>query len=218
MEAIEAAETVIETITQMATEGRPLMMRVLPEGDVHWWAHYPDKDARDAKTKSRWYYHMHAPGNRDASEHGHFHLFLHRTQMEEGLSTIAQPPEGENAKAFVTHITGLSINRQGLPTSWFATNRWVTNEFMYSAPDMIAHLDRYNVDQTKQDETVNRFLTAMVALYRDEISDMLLERDQALADLSAAQDGDPKLYEKGNEVLAVRPIDLDQKIESLGIE
>src|SRR3546814_7491671 len=80
-----AAQTVIETIVAMAADGRPLMKRVLPEdGEVHFWQHYPKKDARDRDTRSRWYYHVHAPGDRDADEHGHFHLFLHRTQLPEG--------------------------------------------------------------------------------------------------------------------------------------
>lgn len=217
MEAIQAAHIVIETITRMAAEGSPLMQRVLPATDVHWWEHYPDDDARDELTRSRWYYHVHAPGDRDPGEHGHFHLFLHRTQMEDGVSTIAEPAEGEDALAFVTHIAGLSIDHQGIPISWFATNRWVTDEFMYAAPVMIAHLDRYNVDQTEEDTTVNRFLSAMVALYRDEIADMLLERDQRLADLSSAGAADAELYETGNDVLAICHIDLDAKIESLGI-
>ncbi|NCP50269.1 MAG: hypothetical protein GW850_13905, partial [Sphingomonadales bacterium] len=100
---------------------------------------------------------------------------------------------------------------------WFATNRWVTDEFMYAAPVMIAHLDRYNVDQTVEDETVNRFLTAMVALYRNEIADMLQERDQKLENLRRAGVIGSELYEAGNDILAVRQIDLDAKMESLSI-
>ncbi len=209
---------VVETITQMAAEGRPLMVRVLGAADIHWWEHYPDDDARDEITHSRWYYHVHAPGDRDPEEHGHFHLFLHRTQLETGVQPIAQPAEGEDALAFVTHIAGLSIDHQGIPISWFATNRWVTDEFMYAAPVMIAHLDRYNVDQTAEDETVNRFLTAMVALYRNEIADMLQERDQKLENLRRAGVIGSELYEAGNDILAVRQIDLDAKVESLSIE
>ncbi len=218
METIEAAHVVIETITQMAAEGRPLMQRILPDAQVLWWEHYPDNDARDERTRSRWYYHVHAPGDRDAAEHGHFHLFLHRTQMEEGVSPISQPAAGEDALAFVTHIAGLSIDHQGVPISWFATNRWVTDEFMYAAPVMIAHLDKYDVDQTAEDKTVNRFLTAMVALYRDEITDMLNERDQRLAQLACAGTAPETVFEAGNDVLAIRKIDLDAKIEKLGIE
>lgn len=218
MDISVAANVVIETITQMASEGRPLMQRVLPETDVHLWEHYPDDDARDEITRSRWYYHVHAPGGRDPAEHGHFHLFLHRTQMNDDAVPLAQPQAGEEALAFVAHIAGLSIDHQGIPIAWFATNRWVTDEFMYPADTMIAHLDRYNVDATPEDTTVNRFLTAMVALYRDELAEMLRERDQRLADLNAAGAVGLELYEAGNDVLAIRHIDLDAKIESLSVE
>lgn len=212
----EAAGVVIETITGMALEQRPLMARVLPASDIHFWAHYPDDDARDSETRSRWYYHVHAPGDRDAAEHGHFHLFLHRSQLDDPAAVLAAPAEGEDAAAHVTHIAGLSVDHSGVPLAWFATNRWVTDEFLYPADTMIAHLDRYNVDATPEDDLVNRFLTAMVALYRPELSDLLRERDAALAELVKV--GGPEAYEAGNDVLATCPIDLDAKIDALGLE
>jgi len=90
---------------------------------------------------------------------------------------------------------------------------------MYAAPVMVAHLDRYNVDRTAEDETVNRFLTAMVALYRNEIADMLQERDQKLARLGSACAAPQDVFEleSGNDLLAICPIDLDAKITKLGI-
>ncbi len=214
----EAALTVIETITQMAGEQRPLMLRVVPDEGAKFWQHYPDKDARDAKTKSRWYYHVHAPGDRDPEEHGHFHLFLHRTQLKDGLSPVVLPPEGEDAKAHVTHLIGLSIAHTGIPRAWFSTNRFVTNEFLYSADDMIEHMPLYDVDDTKEDKLVNRFVTAMVALYRDEIADLLRQRDARQAEL-VAEHGDAA-YEKtsGEDVLAIIPIDLDEKISALDLD
>lgn len=211
----DAAEVVVETITRMALEQRPLMLRVLPAGDVHFWAHYPDDDARDAMTRSRWYYHVHAPGDRDPSEHGHFHLFLHRTQLNDPAAVLVAPAEGEDALAHVTHIAGLSVDQSGVPLAWFATNRWVTDEFLYPADAMIAHLDRYNVDATPEDGLVNRFLTAMVALYRTELADLLRTRDAKLAKLVKV--GGLDAYEADNDILATCPIDLDAKIESLGI-
>jgi hypothetical protein len=216
MNSVEAARTVIETITMMAQQGRPLMQRVLPGDGAHYWEHYPDDDARDSQTLSRWYYHVHSPGERDPGEHGHFHLFLHRSQIDPAATPWARPAEGEDALAHVTHIAGLSIDRQGVPISWFTTNRWVTDEFMYPAQTMIAHLDRYSVDHTPEDGAVNRFLTAMVALYRDEIGELLIERDKRLAELSAGEEG-REVFDAGNDVLSVRPIDLDAKIESLGV-
>lgn len=215
MTELEAARTVIEAITQMAAEARPLMLRVLPEGEVHHWQHYPDNDARDARTRSRWYYHVHAPGDRDPAEHGHFHLFLHRTQLTDPAATLAVPAKGEDAPAHVTHIAGLSIGHDGVPLAWFVTNRWVTDEFLYPAALLAPQLDRYDVDATPEDVLVNRLLTAMVALYRKEIADLLAQRD-TLQEGLVAQSG-AAAYESGNAVLATCPIDLDAKIGSLGL-
>ncbi|TWJ07043.1 DUF6969 family protein [Altererythrobacter ishigakiensis] len=219
MNATDAAHTVIETITQMAQEQRPLMLRVLPDGgESHFWKHYPKGDARDAKTRSRWYYHVHAPGSRDEGEHGHFHLFLHRTQLPKGLEPKVWPPQGEDCKAHVTHLVGLSIDTVGIPRAWFTVNRFVTNEFLFPADVMIEHLPDFNVDETKEDDLVNRFVTAMVALYREEIAELLRQRDARHAEL-VAKHGE-KGYEKesGVEVLSQIPIDLDAKISSLDLE
>ena len=216
MDEKTAALVVIETITAMAGEGMPMMTRVVPHDTVVFWEHYPDNDARDERTRSRWYYHVHAPGDRDPGEHGHFHLFLHRTQLNDPTAYTAAPAEGEAAAAHVTHIAGLSINHAGVPVAWFATNRWVTDEFLYPAEVMIAHLDRYDVDQTGEDPLVSRLLTAMVVLYRDELKQLLLARDAAMAPLVLAEG--PGVYQAGHAVLATVPIDLDAKIESLGIE
>lgn len=216
MNPIEAAPVVVETITAMAREGRPLMLRVLPGEGAHFWEHYPDDDARDSRTRSRWYYHVHAPGERDPAEHGHFHLFLHRSQIDPAATPLAIPAEGENAPAHVVHIAGLSIDRSGIPMSWFATNRWVTDEFLYPAETVISHLDRYDVDNTPEDPLVNRFLTAMVALYRDELADLLHERDSKLA--AIVRERGSSAYEAGDDLLATRAIDLDAKIDSLGLE
>lgn len=213
----DAARVVTETITQMAAEGRPLMQRVLPESDIHWWAHFPDDDARDAVTRSRYYYHVHEPGDRDPSEHGHFHLFLHRTQIDRSAIPIAEPPEGEKAPALVTHIAGLSVDRTGLPIAWFTTNRWVTDEFMFPAATLAARLDRYNVDNAREDPLVDRFLTAMVALYREELGTLLAVRDARLAEIGAGPEA-RNLFESGNDVLSTIPIDLDAKVDALALQ
>jgi hypothetical protein len=218
MTPVQAAHTVIETITQMAQEQRPLMLRVVPQDEVNFWKHYPPKDARDKFCRSRWYYHVHAAGSRDEDEHGHFHLFLHRTQLPEGLEPKVWPPQREDAKAHVTHLVGLSIDKIGIPRAWFTVNRFVTNEFLFPADVMIDHLADFNVDHTAEDACVNRFVTAMVALYREEIAQLLRERDQRQAEL-VAEFGEEAAYEKASkvEVLSQVPIDLDAKLGSLDL-
>ena len=218
MNQIDAAKTVIETITQMVQEQRPLMLRVVPEEGAKFWTHYPKGDARDKHCKARWYYHVHAPGSREEDEHGHFHLFLHRDQLPKGEPVKVLPLKGEEAKAHVTHLVALSIDTSGIPRSWFTTNRYVTDEFLFPADVMIRHLPDYNVDHTKQDDLVNRFVTAMVALYRDEITELLQQRDARQAELFAEHGDVGYEKESGEEVLSYIPIDLDVKLGSIDFE
>jgi len=56
----------------------------------------------------------------------------------------------------------------------------------------------------------------MVALYRDELEQLLLARDAAMTKLATAEGA--AAYEAGHAVLAVTPIDLDARIASLGFE
>lgn len=85
--------------------------RLLPAGEVRFWDHYPENDARDERTRSRWYYPAHATGERDPDEHGHLHLFLHRTQLHDPAAYSVAPATGENAPAHVTHIA--LVDRSG---------------------------------------------------------------------------------------------------------
>ena len=214
----QAAEIVIETIMQMVQEGRPLMQRVLPEGEQPvFWEHYPDNDARDVKNLGRWYYHVHPAGDRDKDEHGHFHLFLHRTQLDDDSGEWSEPANKSEKRANVVHIAGLSIDHSGIPRSWFVTNRWVTDEWLYPSQKVIDHLLLYNVDDTAEDRIVNRFLTAMVAMYRGEIADLLKKRDFKFSEIGVSPDNPDNWENKEHDVLASIPIDLDAKLEELGL-
>lgn len=184
----------------------------MPTAQATDWTHYPAKDARDARCRSRWYYHVHSGESRDAKSQGHFHLFLHRSQLSGSGEPKVWPPQRENCKAHVAHIAALSVDKAGQPTSWFAVNRFVTNEFLYTAGTMIRHLPDFNVEHASADPIVNRFLTAMVALYRDEIAALLQERDERHAAMQARLG--PDAYEKtsGVEVLSRTRIDLETKL------
>lgn len=86
----EAAAELITATVAMAASGIPLMLRVVPDSNYRVWDHYPPDDAVDAKTGARWFYHAHPPEERDAGEHGHFHLFLDRDTFD-GLQPRAKP-------------------------------------------------------------------------------------------------------------------------------
>ena len=204
----------------MFEERRPLLSRVLPESGAQKWAHYPAKDARDTRCRSRWYFHAHSNPSHDhqtqeSAAVGHFHLFLHRTQLPQDIEPKVWPPQREHCKAHVAHIAALSVDREGKPLSWFSVNRFVTNEFLYPATSMIDHLPDFNVEHTQEDGLVNRFLTAMVALFRDEVTELLIERDAIQSELETRFGADAYEKPSGVEVLARKTINLEAKLRSV---
>lgn len=207
------ARALVRTVSAMARDGRPLMARILPPDEVAAWDHYPDDDARDPASGCRYYYHVHEPGDRPDDEHGHFHLFLPRCLFV-ALTPMAVPPDDDPERPELVHLAGLSIDHQGLPLRWFATNRHVTDEYMYPGLLVARRLPRFRLSGTGGDPLVDRFLTQMVHLYRDDLTGLLVQRDATLLALGARRAG-RKPFERGHDVLAARAIDLDSAIESL---
>jgi hypothetical protein len=177
----DAAEALIEATLAMHAGGKQLMRLVLPsDGEPEQWAHYPPDDAISPNTGCRYFYHCHPPEERDDAEHGHFHLFLPLNLFAEGGWKSAPLDDGEK-RAKVVHLAALSVDMQGVPLSLFTTNRWVTDEWLYPADDIAAAMDRFDLTGADGDPLVNQWLTAFVALAREPILNLLMERDVMLA-------------------------------------
>lgn len=201
------ARALLRVIHAMAADGRPLMARVIPPDAVVPWDHFPDDDARDPASGCRWYYHVHEPGDRPADEHGHFHLFLPR-KLFGRLTPLAAPPDDDPERPELVHVAGLAIDHRGLPVRWFATNRHVTDEWLYPALSVASRLPRFRVSETGADPLVDRFLTLMIRLFRADLRAVLMQRDASLLALGARRGGRLPT-EQGHDVLASAAIDLD---------
>ncbi|WP_379550204.1 DUF6969 family protein [Qipengyuania sp. DGS5-3] len=184
------ADLLITSTTQMFQSGKPLMSRLFEDGSTaETWAHYPPDDVVNGAASSRYFYHAHPPEERDSDEHGHFHLFLGKHVFDAALDAISDTPsalipppplpDGQR-RADVVHFAALSIGYDGLPLRWFGTNRWVTDEWLYPADDVIERLGQFDMRGPSGDPLVNDWLTAMVHLAREEIADLLHERDAVL--------------------------------------
>lgn len=166
----EAGAEAVDCMRVLARTGDNLVGEVLDgHGVFTEWEHYPPGDVYDPDTGAQYYYHAHAADERAPDEHGHFHTFL----------------RADGAKAAPTHLIGISMDRHGVPFRLFTTNRWVTAEAWRPAEEVIALLDDFILDLAKPSWPVNRWLTAMLRLFRPQVEDLLLERDRALADWQA---------------------------------
>lgn len=171
-----AGAEVLECLRVLDKGGLDLVSEVLRgQGTFYELEHYPPDDVFDRDTHAQYYYHAH----RGAPEHGHFHTFLRAPGMPEGTVPIAYSgeevwPSGDDA---ISHLVAISMDAFGQPIGLFAVNRWVSAEAWYSAEDVVRMLDRFAIDHASPSWPVNRWIGAMVRLFRPQIEALARHRD-----------------------------------------
>lgn len=175
--------------------------------------HYPKGDVYDRDSHSQFYYHAH----RGEGEHGHFHTFLRAGGMPAGLDPMweaAGPKRPEGGKA-LAHLVAISMDAHARPIGLFTTNRWVTGESWYAAPDVITMLDHFAIDHAYPSWPTNRWITAMLRLFRPTIEALLHERDAKVA-AWAARHRDRVVYEDRElETISSAAISIEMQIAAV---
>ncbi len=178
-------------------------------------AHYPSDDVFDADSHGQYYYHAHRG---DELEHGHFHLFLRAGGMPSSsrpidYALISEPwPAGDEA---ICHLIAISMDAWGYPTGLFCTNRWVTAEAWYPAEQVIAMLDRFAIEHAFPNWAVNRWLTAMIRLYRPHIEQLIRRRDRVVADWQQKKPERDVFEERDLDVTSYLPIAVSSLVQQL---
>lgn len=182
-------------------------------GTFYEWKHYPPGDVHDNGSHSQYFYHAHKKGNR-GGEHGHFHTFVRAKGMPVGMAPVpyggaVEWPKGDAA---LSHLIGISMDRFGFPTALFTTNRWVTGECWYRAEDVRALLGRFKIDHARPSWPTNRWITAMVALFRPVIEELVRERDEAFARWQAKHPDRDAFEDRELEILSTRAVSVEEQM------
>lgn len=177
------------------------------QGTFYQERHYPEGDVYDQETHAQYYYHAHRAGS---GEHGHFHTFIRAA----GLSPAMLPTPGGEGEP-LTHLVAVSMDPRGEPTHLFTTNRWVTNESWYAAEDVIGVLDRFAIDHANPSWPTNRWLGALLSLFRPEIEALLQERDATVASWRTRRPDGKVLEDRELEITSIAAIDVDAQIKSI---
>lgn len=176
--------------------------------------HYPKGDVYDQETHAQYYYHTHRGIE---NEHGHFHTFMRAKGMPEGAQPV--PYDGDVAwpsgKDAVSHIVAISMDKYGYPIGLFATNRWVTGETWYSAGDVIAMADNYNIDHAYPNWPVNRWITAMFRLFRHEIVSLVRHRDEVIEQWSREHESVDTFEDRELEITGFIPVTVEDQLEDI---
>lgn len=176
--------------------------------------HYPTDDVFDTETYGQYYYHSHRG---DALEHGHFHTFLRAGGMPAGVTPVAyagqEPwPLGDDALA---HLAAVSMDAYGEPIGLFTVNRWVCADTWYAADDVIRMSKRFKIDHAFPSWPVNRWLTAMMALYAPQLEWLLHARDAAVADWAAQHPGRDVYEDRELEITSHLPLSVESQIAAI---
>ncbi|GAB4394930.1 MAG: hypothetical protein Tsb0032_24620 [Kiloniellaceae bacterium] len=214
----EAGAEVMEVHRILAKTGDNIVGELLKNnGTFYEWDHYPPGDVYDHETHGQYYYHAHASDQRFEGEHGHFHTFVRPKGMPPGIRPAKVPgyvaPEDPNDA--LSHLVAIAMTPAGLPFRLFTVNRWVTGEVWYEAEDVIRLLDVFKIDHAQPSWPVNRWITAMVRLYKPQIADLLRARDRKVA---AWRDGNPDsdvFEDRDLEVTSFLDISLDRQVQGV---
>ncbi len=212
---LAAGEEAIECRRVLVDAGLNVVGEVLRgQGEFIEYEHYPKDDVFDAHSHAQYYYHAHRG---DAGEHGHFHTFLRAPGMPAGIAPVAshgaEPwPQGDRALA---HLVAISMDAWGEPVALFAVNRWVTGDTWYRAADVIRMVDRFVIDHAWPSWPVNRWIGAMLRLFRPEIEALLRQRDRVIAAWAAEHPGSDPLEDRALEVTGRLAVSVEARVRSL---
>ena len=232
LEAMEtAAFDVLDSLGRLARAGTTITDEILKaQGPFLEWDHYPAGDVYDWNSHSQYYYHAHPAGNRPprfpegfwSAEHGHFHTFLRAQGMPEGAAPADVPgaDDGTPREAALSHIIAISMGPDGMPFRLFTTNRWVTNEQWYDAETVIRLIDHFAMTCALPSRPVNTWITSMLRLFRPQIENLLRQRDAALAERMADNEGSEinAFDDRELEIASMTEISVDAHIERLAAE
>lgn len=211
----EAGIKAVDCMRVLSKSGQTLVGEVLRGADFTEWEHYPPDDVHDPETHAHYYFHAHAPDERRDAEFGHFHTFMMHDGIPEEMRARVAAGDGASDIAPSCHLIAIAMTPEGLPEKLFTTNRWVTGETWYAASDVIAMLDRFNMDLASPSWPLNQWLSAMLVLFRPQIERLILRRDQAIDDWRAAHPDRDVFEDRELEVTSSVAISLVAQIEWL---
>lgn len=173
--------------------------------------HFPENDIFDPESHSQYYFHAH---RQEAGEVGHFHCFMRHGGLDRSLTPYAtQPTPSEKPDDdWFAHLVALSVDGTGKPIQLFTTNRWVTHEMLFPANDILDAVDRFTMTDTTKWSLLNRWITAMIALFRPQIGQLVLAREETFRRWARVYGTEDRYECEALEVTSMVPVNVEHQI------
>jgi hypothetical protein len=182
----------------LAKGGDNVLHATLRDAPITAWTHYPPGDVYDPASGGQWYYHCHLPPAE--GEHGHFHCFAR--------------PDGKDGP--VHHLVAVGVDARGRLQRLFTVNHWVVGDTWLDAEASIPLLARFDIQMPQPSYLTNRWLTAILRLYEDDIASLIRGRDATLA-AHRPPPGTEARADRALEVTSELRVDLLAKARELGL-
>lgn len=131
-----------------------------------------EHDARSLCGNYRWFFHFHSEVAKSERLGGHFHLFTAPRYFNDA------PDVG------LSHLISVELDNTGDLEGFFVPNRWVTDEYIRPASDLIGALKDFSGTEKTPALIVSYWLEALVQLFQSEIKTLLMERDRFLVKMN----------------------------------
>ncbi len=215
---VEAGRQVVEIYRVLAKTGDNVVGELLRGYETFYeWDHYPKGDVYDRETHAQYYYHAHVVEQRFPNEHGHFHTFVRPKGMPPGIKPADVPErvEKEDPNDELSHLIAIAMTSDGFPFRLFSTNRWVTGETWYRAKDVCVLLDYFEIDHAQPSWPVNRWISAMIRLFKPQIAELLHARDRAVEDWARHRPGSDVFEDRDLEVTAYMEVSVEDQVRAI---
>ncbi len=214
----EAAAEATECAAALAERGTNPVTEALNGAEVvEEWMHFPPGDVIDPVTHSQYYYHAHAAEERASGEHGHFHTFVRPKQIAPQLQPTAMADEDATREeaGWITHLVGISTDASGHAIRLFTTNRWVTGEVWYDAEAVTALTDRFDITVDQPSHDLNRWISAVLHMFRPQIGDLVRARDAKVAAFKASHPDSDVYEDRALQITSEIPVDFLSQIRAI---
>lgn len=176
------------------------------QGEFVEYEHYPKDDVYDPESRAQYYYHAHRAG-----EHGHFHTFLRASTGNRDVSPRGDGPESGEP----VHLIAISMDAYGWPIGLFATNYWVCGGAWLPAEDVIEMLPGFRIDHAFPSWPVNRWIGAIMVLFRPHVEALLRHRDRVIAAWAAAHPERDVLEDRSLDLTGFLSIDVERTVQAV---
>ena len=174
---------------------------------------YPSQTVQDFESGSQYYFHSHSDRN---GEFGHLHTYVLESGIPKGIRGHSPATLGDHSNKFRTHshLVAIVINKSCMPQSMFTINHWSSQEAQYSLQNLEKILDCFDISHAWPSYPSNRWMSALLRLFKPQIMHLFAEREAHLAALDTEGRETPAAEDYDLEVTSQAEISVADQLNS----